>query len=1095
MRLAKKLLIAFIFCYISLFNLCGQDRNFTHFTLRSGIPSGYISKMIEDQYGYIWIGTTGGLSRFDGYEFVNYTQKAKDATSLKGSFVSCIKDYDSATLIVATVEALNIYNRLTGEFRLVQVADSLPPVDDITDVVVMKNKDLWVLTKNGLYFITAANLNSMISKVEFFEYPELNDQGSARLGSMVYDGNQTLWFGSASQSLQKFDIEKKEFVPIGPFKGAVAEFMKEAIWDMVIVPNGDLFVVGDKGLLRWKSNTKSPELVNPGAYFKGEKFRNIQSIREDGQGRLLIGTGYSGAIRWNYETDEIDRFINEASDLNTVNSNDVHFLFEDSNENLWFGYHFVGLSMMYFNSLDYSFTNLGEELDIELNSGDIFHVTEDDEGNLWFPTEKGLIYKPKDGGSAKIYNPKETIGLRLSIQNENKLFLTSFDDHRIYTFDLKKHSFKEIFRNDSIRATPFFTESVDQVYISTFSNVILSINKGSEAIEIIKAPFNEIKKGERIFSGLMRDVEGTFIAQNYYFDSDREIETFTFDPENNTFKEIDIKRKYPQNNRTPDFISRTEALTIWSRNEFGLTKSDLPTGESVTYFEGEPLIQENATGSLVEDNDGYIWMNNATGIMQLDPATQSISQYQIRKEYRPEAFLKPFILSNGDIVFTGTGGYLRFNPAQAQVQLSVSNLNITELSINEKTYNLLFEDLPNSFSYNDNDISISYTAFNYLDPSGTNYRYRVTGFDDSWHNVGNQRRVFLANLPAGSYEFEVQASTRYGSFETSQSISLNILPPWWQTWWAYILYAGLLGLILFLIYRAQKSRTIRIEREKNRDVELAQAKEIQKAYKQLQETQNQLIQAEKMASLGELTAGIAHEIQNPLNFVNNFADINRELIDEQIEEINNKNYEEVAAIATDIKSNEEKIIHHGKRAEEIVKSMLLHSRGSEGKRELMNINALADEYLRLSYHGLRAKDKSFNADFKLNLDDSIPEIEVIPQEIGRVFLNLINNAFHATLEKAKSNKNGYSPTVEVITKKMGSHIEIIVQDNGAGVPDDIKEKIFQPFFTTKAAGTGTGLGLSLSYDIVTKGHGGMIKVESKEGDGTKFIISIPIQKS
>jgi two-component system NtrC family sensor kinase len=236
-----------------------------------------------------------------------------------------------------------------------------------------------------------------------------------------------------------------------------------------------------------------------------------------------------------------------------------------------------------------------------------------------------------------------------------------------------------------------------------------------------------------------------------------------------------------------------------------------------------------------------------------------------------------------------------------------------------------------------------------------------------------------------------------------------------------------------------------------------------------------------MASLGELTAGIAHEIQNPLNFVNNFSEVNAELIDELKEELSKGNSKEAGEIADDLKANETKIVEHGQRASDIVKGMLQHSRTSSGEKELTNINALADEYLRLAYHGLRAKDKSFNADFEADLDESLPKINVIPQDMGRVILNLINNAFHAV---AKVNK----PKVVVQTRQVDDNIEIRVSDNGSGIPDDIKEKIFQPFFTTKASGEGTGLGLSLSYDIITKGHGGELKVESNEGEGTEFII-------
>ncbi len=261
---------------------------------------------------------------------------------------------------------------------------------------------------------------------------------------------------------------------------------------------------------------------------------------------------------------------------------------------------------------------------------------------------------------------------------------------------------------------------------------------------------------------------------------------------------------------------------------------------------------------------------------------------------------------------------------------------------------------------------------------------------------------------------------------------------------------------------------------------------------ELQAAQKQLIQSEKMASLGELTAGIAHEIQNPLNFVNNFSEVSNELI----EELRIKNYElkiedpEVKELLNDIGQNLEKINHHGQRAADIVKGMLQHSRSSTGQKELTDINALCDEYLRLAYHGMRAKDKSFNAEMKTDFDESIGKIKIVPQDIGRVILNLINNAFYAVNEKKKLSANSYQPLAEIKTRKLNDKVEIIVSDNGNGIPSTIKDKIFQPFFTTKPTGQGTGLGLSLSYDIV-KAHGGEIKVETKEGEGTEFVVQLP----
>ena len=310
-----------------------------------------------------------------------------------------------------------------------------------------------------------------------------------------------------------------------------------------------------------------------------------------------------------------------------------------------------------------------------------------------------------------------------------------------------------------------------------------------------------------------------------------------------------------------------------------------------------------------------------------------------------------------------------------------------------------------------------------------------------------------------------------------------------------LLAGGLTALMIVLIFlwrniwQKQKANRLLVAQKLEIDNQKA---EIENSYHELKATQKQLIQSEKMASLGELTAGIAHEIQNPLNFVNNFSEVSNELIKEMVDEINKGNNDEAKAIANDLVQNLEKINHHGKRADAIVKGMLQHSRSSTGIKEPTDINALADEYLRLSYHGLRAKDKTFNATMNTDFDDSIGKINIVPQDVGRVILNLLTNAFYVVTEKKQMNIPGYEPTVSISTKKMGTNISISVKDNGNGIPKKVLEKIFQPFFTTKPTGEGTGLGLSLSYDIITKGHRGELKVETKEGEGTTFTIILPV---
>jgi signal transduction histidine kinase len=306
--------------------------------------------------------------------------------------------------------------------------------------------------------------------------------------------------------------------------------------------------------------------------------------------------------------------------------------------------------------------------------------------------------------------------------------------------------------------------------------------------------------------------------------------------------------------------------------------------------------------------------------------------------------------------------------------------------------------------------------------------------------------------------------------------------------------------------------TIEELESKRADVEKVNSA-LTESIEELKAAQAQLIQSEKMASLGELTAGIAHEIQNPLNFVNNFAEVSVDLIEEMHEEMADGNTEEVKAIGNDLKQNLEKITEHGRRASGIVKGMLEHSRSGDGNKVLTDINVLADEYLRLAYHGLRAKDKSFNAEFVTDFDESLPQIEVIPQEIARVVLNLVNNAFHAVRERAKMESDSFAPKVIVSTQSSGEpginlqvrdgdgtsggtlrridKLQITVKDNGNGIPKNALNKIFQPFYTTKPTGEGTGLGLSLSYDII-KAHGGTLNVETKVGEGTEFIIELPL---
>jgi signal transduction histidine kinase len=532
--------------------------------------------------------------------------------------------------------------------------------------------------------------------------------------------------------------------------------------------------------------------------------------------------------------------------------------------------------------------------------------------------------------------------------------------------------------------------------------------------------------------------------------------------------------------------------------------------------------------SIIEDDNRNLWMESPSGLIKFNKQQNTFTVYGSGAgvnvyNLNGSAAYKD---SRGQLYFNDKSGYYSFLPGNIvgrdkPPEILLTDFRISNLSVqsgnNNSIDNPIWKTNEIKLRYDQNVLSFDFLVIDYADPAHNQSIYMLENYDNNWRPGGGNGRADYFNLPPGNYIFKIKALNGNG-IQAEKSITIIINPPWWRTWWAYTIFALLcVGTIWgFINYRSRqlrKENRILEEKVARRTVELHQQKEaLQATLENLKSTQAQLIQSEKMASLGELTAGIAHEIQNPLNFVNNFSEVNKEMVDEAAEEMNKENYDEVKNILNDIKDNEHKINHHDKRADSIVKGMLQHSRVSTGQKEPTDINALCDEYLRLCFQGLRAKDKNFNADIQTDFDESIGKINVIPQDIGRVLLNLYNNAFYAVSKPpsprsefgAGSKGEQYKPLVTVTTRKIKlpandaakrlplgtGGLEIIVSDNGNGIPQNIVDKIFQPFFTTKPTGQGTGLGLSLSYDII-KAHGGEIKVSTNEGEGTTFTIQLP----
>jgi signal transduction histidine kinase len=549
-------------------------------------------------------------------------------------------------------------------------------------------------------------------------------------------------------------------------------------------------------------------------------------------------------------------------------------------------------------------------------------------------------------------------------------------------------------------------------------------------------------------------------------------------------------------------IMEDSDANLWAATSQGLYKYNREKDQFSPFTDASGVLGASTPVFwITEDHEKNLWLNTNMGIIKLNVETNTAVVYGKNQGVNANsATTVGYTRQNGEILYGNNSGYFAFRPENLIYNIPAPLVSITNFFLDTKLITQSQETiLPLALSqtkdihlgYNQNTFSFEFASIDYASEGENNHlQYMLGNYDHNWQIAGENKKAYYFNLVPGSYIFKIKAANDNGLW-TEKDMRIIISPPWYRTWWAYTIYIICFLLALIFTNRFIRNRIVEKERMKSREKELRQAKEIEKAYNELKSAQAQLIQSEKMASLGELTAGIAHEIQNPLNFVNNFSDVNKELLQELKEEADKGNIEDVKAIADNVIGNEEKINHHGKRADAIVKGMLQHSRQSSGQKEKTDINALADEYLRLSYHGLRAKDKNFNATIETDFDNSIEKINVIPQDIGRVLLNLFNNAFYAVNEQKNSNPISYQPTVFVRTQKCDDKIQITVRDNGNGIPQKIIDKIFQPFFTTKPTGQGTGLGLSLSYDIV-KAHGGEIKVESKEGEGSEFNIQLPV---
>jgi signal transduction histidine kinase/ligand-binding sensor domain-containing protein len=1068
-----------------------------------------ITALLEDHNGFLWVSNQRGLYRYEGENMELFVRLPMPARNMM--------EDDKGQIWLATNNGIYILNQRAGLVKHLNVAGGL--ADDNNAKILMDGQGR-VWTTHGVYDtlagISVIDANSNTVK----QFGVAQGLSSNRVLRMIQDNRNNMWV-STERGVDVINPARGTLRHLNKASGLISESTNRLLQD----DRGRIWISDGSGELNVIDfNRKSiAHYTSAQGLNKGTWVSSLLSHH----GKIWIGTNSSS----NGRADAIKIIDPERKRIKTVNStkgisdNNISALLTDQFEQIWIGT-WKGLDMV-----------SGQLVEND-GKADISCIAEDRVGHVWAATASyGMQIIDTVTGSIKYLTTINGLsGSTLNSMHEKDGRIWIFTENGIDKVDPMGNSIEHIGKAEGLTSnyvqdeTTLFTDDSGRIWLEAGEK-----EPGVDLIDPVKKTVEHLGTAQ----GLKNDCG---CAYRSTIDKYGQVWLSSFRGPINIIDPARKTMKYLREPLTMDGIQVFQ--TDWEGNVWIGTSSGIyiinHTSDSVTILSvNEGLINNNVISLNEYNRRMYVGTFGGVTIVT-PPFAMADKRWKFQSYSRREGISKLSKTSNSDLI-TRQGKFLwgdrgmtyldeinkaggpetaligvdLFNRAQNffnepwPVLYETDTIRTRDKNVSyvkgQTPLNVFFPgqskisfdsvsgdfNMPANLSvpYYQNYLQFHFAQIHGDNPDTTWYRYILEGASKKW-----SEKTYLSvsenylNLPPGRYTFKV-SSLYNAKWTTPAEFNFEIRPPWWQTWWAYCLFAIAFFAIVYVTvqYRSRKLKSANLALEEKIN---QRTSELKQSLQELRATQTQLIQSEKMASLGELTAGIAHEIQNPLNFVNNFSEVNTELVDELKSELAIGNMQSANEIADSIKDNEQKINHHGKRADAIVKGMLQHSRASSGQKDPTDINALADEYLRLAYHGLRAKDKSFNARFETDLDKTIEKINVVPQDIGRVLLNLINNAFYAVDEKKRQLDGSYEPCVSISTRKVDSRVEVTVKDNGNGIPQKLVDKIFQPFFTTKPTGAGTGLGLSLSYDIV-KAHGGDIKVETKEGEGSEFIVELP----
>jgi len=1080
--------------------------------LRIGQTEGLIGHqvfaMVTDLHGMVWISTERGLSKFTGDQFENYNILPRNPDGLIDNIVDLEIGSDGNLLILFQLSGIYVLDINHGLITNYQIGRQFVRlVEDDSGLIWLGNLN------TGIHFLDPST--NKLHSLRFLE--KVSSAG------VHQDKAKNLWIAmkgkigilNSERSAIRFITDKSGLNPSTFYY----EFTENSTGEIWISSSGE-------GPIAISLEDNTITKFGPKQGFHGISL----SVTFDLHNRAWI-TDNDTVTLYNPETQKIKKIPTGAKFITTSSPSST---MTDAKGNVWIGTENAGVLLINPDGMlsqHFNATN-------GLVNDEVWGIEEGPNGMIWMATYEGInIYDPvkeriyllKFPGNASINNHRS-----ISRISTNELLLGSFGGFTLINLDTNTASVYELDPDISRIAWKSIRDSEGNIFLGTVNGVLkfnpdlTSLEKADEFSGLSSSrvwlieedKYGRIWFGNEIGVDILDPESGQVSYLSEYTGLTSDYTSIMIKTQKDEiviggdagFSIIDLTGK-TITNLTPaqglnppvmyDMLEVGEELHIGSDNGIIVVKrpeKDKP--ESIWHFynygksEGFPFNDYNQAAATYTSNGNVWWgaaplMSVNSQVPKIDSVRPAVVITKINiMDQNPDFLGTDFVkshFSNEDSIWN-TDHTEFYTKNDIPVDSSYLMLNqIHWDSVNLVTKMPIGLILP----FDQNSMNFSFMNQDVMGRDKIVYRYILQGEDKTWSEISARSTTQnYYNLLPGVYNFNVATRGFNGIWSEPASIKFTISPPWWQTWIAYVIFTSVFAGFIYAIVQVrstylQKENRILEERVSHRTSQL------KKSIDELKNAQSQLVQSEKMASLGELTAGIAHEIQNPLNFVNNFSEVSSELLDEMREELDKGDLAEAKAISIDIQLNLEKINQHGKRADAIVKAMLQHSRISGGNRALTDINMLSDEYLRLAYHGLRAKDKSFNSSMNTDFDPNVGKIDLVAQELGRVLLNLINNAFYAVTERKIASTEEYEPLVQLSTKRKGDWVEIRVKDNGKGIPKSVKEKIFLPFFTTKPTGQGTGLGLSISYDIV-KAHGGEIMVESKEGEGTEFCIRLPI---